>query len=376
MPWSNHNGGPWGQKGGSGNDGGGKTPWGSGGGGGGKEPPNFEDLLRQSQDKLKNIFGGGGGNGGSAAPSFGGKGAALVVLGAIALWLLTGFYIVAPNQMGVNLIFGRYSGSTGQGLSYNLPYPIGQVQKYDVTAQQSVEVGFSAAGRAPQRDLLRESLMLTGDENIVDVSFFVVWQVDPANIKNYAFTLADKEGTIKVVAESAMREVVGRSNLQAIIGSDQTRIVQLAQEIVQQTLDGYNAGILIKTLQFKAAVPPEQVQAAFRDVRAAQQDASRVQQEANRDASQIVPKAYGEAAGITQTAEGYKAQMLAEATGQAVYFRDVLKSYQTAPDIIRKRIYLETMERIFKDSDKTIIDQKQSGTGVIPFLPLAQTGAK
>lgn len=383
MPWSNQSGGPWGQKGGSGSggNGGGNNPWGSGGGGGdndggGHQPPNIEDLLRQSQDKLKNIFGGGHGGGGGRSGGFslGGKGALLIVLAAVALWLLTGIYTVRPNEMGLNLIFGRYTGSTGEGLNYNLPYPIGQVLKLDVTAQRRTEIGFRSgnpANRETQSDMLRESLMLTGDENIVDVSFFVIWQVDSANVDKYAFTLEDPAGTVKVLAESAMREVIGRSNIQAVItNTDQSALAQEVQEIVQQGLDGYGAGILVRGVQVNAAVPPAQVREAFMDVNAAQQDAVRAQNEAERDASQILPKARGEAAEIIQKAEGYKARMVAEGTGQAIYFRDLHEAYKTSPNIIRERIFLETMENVLKDANKVILDQNAQGSGVIPFLPL------
>jgi len=379
MPWSNQNGGPWGQKGGGsgGSGGNGGNPWGSGGqgGGGGGKPPNLDDLLRQGQDRLKNIFSGGGGGGGGGTTSFGGKGALALVLGAVIVWLLTGFYIVRPNEMGVNMIFGRYTGSTGDGLRYNLPYPIGQVLKFDVTAQRRIEIGFASTSRQAQGDPLRESLMLTGDENIVDVSFYVVWQIDSANVDKFAFVLENPANTIKVVAESAMREVIGRSNIQAVITTDQTIVAAQVQEIVQQTLESYGAGVLIRNVQMQAAVPPAQVRAAFLDVNAAQQDAVRAQNLAERDASQILPKARGAAAEMVQQAEAYRSQVTAEATGQAAYFSDVYAAYSASPEIIRERIFLETMERVFKGSNKTIIDQNQ-GPGVLPFLPLAQTGAK
>lgn len=377
MPWSNQNGGPWGQKGGSGGSGGdGDNPWGSGGkgGGGGNKPPNLDDILRQGQDRLKNIFSGGGGNGsGGGTPSFGGKGAIALILGAVIVWLLTGFYIVRPNEMGVNMRFGRYTGSTGDGLSYNFPYPIGQVLKFDVTAQRRIEIGLASVTRPG--DSLRESLMLTGDENIVDVSFYIDWRIDSGAVDKFAFTLENPANTIKVLAESAMREVIGRSNIQAIITTDQTLVAARVQEIVQQTLDSYQAGVMITAVQIQAAVPPAQVRAAFLDVNAAQQDAARAQNLAERDASQILPKARGSASEMVQQAEAYRSQVTAEASGQAAYFSDVYAAYSVAPEIIRERIFLETMERVFRGSNKTIIDQNQ-GPGVLPFLPLAQTGAK
>lgn len=388
MPWSNQSGGPWGQKGGSGsggNNGGGKNPWGSGGGSGGdgNQPPNFEDLLRQSQDKLKGIFGGGSGGGGgsrSGMPSFGGKGALLVVLLGVALWLLTGFYTIRPNEMGVNMIFGKYTGSTGDGLNYNLPYPIGHVLKFDVTTQQRAEIGFRSVdsnSRASDLELQRERLMLTGDENIVSVSFFVIWQIDPKAVEKYAFTLESPRETIKAVSESAMREVVGRSNIQDVLTTRREAIARSVLEIMQQTLKGYDTGILINNVQVQIAEPPEQVRPAFIDVNAAQQEASQRLYDATTYANRILPQARGEAAVTIQKAEGYKAQMIAEGTGQATYFKEVYASYKTSPAIIRERIFLETMENILKGSNKIIIDQNAQGsTGVIPFLPLTQPAAK
>src|SRR5215218_2056479 len=213
MPWSNQSGGggPWGQRGGSG---GGKSPWGSGGPQGNGTPPDLEDILRRSQDRLKDFIPGG---------SMGGRGLIILVLGVIAVWLLTGFYTVRPNEVGINMIFGRYTGTTGEGLRYNLPYPIGRVQKPDVTRQQRIEVGYRSSpnGQTRARDILEESLILTGDENIVDLDFDVVWQINPARAQDYIFNLQNPEGTIKSVAESAMREVIGRRQIQAVLTTEQ-----------------------------------------------------------------------------------------------------------------------------------------------------------
>ena len=210
MPWSNQSGGgPWGQGGGSGGGG----PWGSGpkgpvGGG----PPDLEEILRRSQDRLKTIMPGGA--------SFGGKGLAVVALMAFALWLMTGFYTVKPNEVGINMIFGRYTGSTGEGLRYNLPYPIGQVAKPDVRNRRTIPIGYRSGGQGRARDVLEESLMLTGDENIVDIDFDVQWSVNPARAQDFVFNLANPEGTIKAVAESAMREVIGRRQIQNILTTE------------------------------------------------------------------------------------------------------------------------------------------------------------
>ncbi|MCB5177167.1 FtsH protease activity modulator HflK [Microvirga lenta] len=364
MPWSNQSGGgggPWGQRGGSG--GGGKSPWGSGGPQGNGAPPDLEDILRRSQDRLKDFLPGGGG-------SMGSKGLAILVLGVIAVWLLTGFYTVRPNEVGINMIFGRYTGTTGEGLRYNLPYPIGRVIKPNVTEQQRIEVGYrSTSGQARPRDVIEESLMLTGDENIIDIDFDVVWQVNAARAQDFVFNLQNPQGTIKSVAESAMREVVGRRNIQAILTTEQASVAQEVRQIMQEALDAYGAGVLVNVVQLQAAQPPSEVRQAFFDVNAAQQDAVRVQNEAQTFASRVVPEARGEAARTVQQAEAYREQSVADASGQAARFRQVYEEYRKAPDVIRERMFIETMERVLGGVDKIIIDPN-SGQGVVPYLPL------
>jgi membrane protease subunit HflK len=360
MPWSNQSGGggPWGQRG---SGGGGKSPWGSGGPQGNGNPPDLEDILRRSQDRLKNFIPGGG--------SMGGKGIIVLILGVIAVWLLTGFYTVRPNEVGINMMFGRYTGTTGEGLRYNLPYPIGRVMKPNVTEQQRIEVGYrSSGGQARSRDMLEESLMLTGDENIVDIDSDAVWQVNAARAQDFVFNLQNPQGTIKSVAESAMREVVGRRNIQAILTTEQASVAQEVRQIMQQTLDAYGAGVLINVVQLQAVQPPTEVRQAFFDVNAAQQDAVRVQNEAETFASRVVPESRGEAARTVQQAEAYREQSVADATGQAARFRQVYEAYRLAPDVSRERIFLETMERVLGGVDKIIIEQ--NGQGVIPYLPL------
>jgi membrane protease subunit HflK len=321
----------------------------------------LEDILRRSQDRLRDFIPGGG--------SMGGKGLIAIILGAIAIWLLTGFYTVRPNEVGINMIFGKYTGSTGEGLRYNLPYPIGQVQKPDVTAQQRVEVGYrSIPGQNRARDEQQESLMLTGDENIIDIDFDSVWQVNPARAQDFVFNLQNPQGTIKAVAESAMREVVGRRNIQAILTVEQSSVAQEVRQIMQQALDAYGAGVLVNVVQLQAAQPPAEVRQAFFDVNAAQQDAVRVQNEAETFASRIVPEARGEASRAIQQAEAYREQSTADASGQAARFRQVYDEYRKAPEVIRERIFLETMERVLGAVDKVIVDQ--SGQAVVPYLSL------
>lgn len=360
MPWSNQSGGggPWGQRGGSG---GGKSPWGSGGPQGNGAPPDLEDILRRSQDRLKDFIPGG---------SMGGKGLIVLILVVAAVWLLTGFYTVRPNEVGINMIFGKYTHTSGEGLRYNLPYPIGRVLKPNVTEQQRIEVGYrSSGGQARARDILEESLMLTGDENIIDIDFDAVWQVNPARAEDFVFNLQNPQGTIKSVAESAMREVVGRRNIQAILTTEQASVAQEVRQIMQQALDAYGAGVLINVVQLQAAQPPADVRQAFFDVNAAQQDAVRVQNEAETFASRVVPEARGEAARTVQQAEAYREQSVADASGQAARFRQVYEEYRKAPEVIRERIFIETMERVLGGVDKIIIDQNGQ-QGVVPYLPL------
>ena len=363
MPWSNQSGGggPGGQRGGSGG------PWGSGPQGGGSGgPPDLEDILRRSQDRIRNFIPGGG--------SMGGKGLAALALIAAGIWLATGIYTVRPNEVGLNLIFGRYVGQSAPGLNYNFPYPIGSVVKPDVTAVNRTEVGYRPGGaQARARDVTEESLMLTGDGNIVDIDFDALWRVDPSRAQNYVFNLQNPQGTIKAVAESAMREVVGRRDIQAILTTEQASVANEVQDIMQQTLNAYGAGTLITGVQLQSAAPPPQVREAFFDVNAAQQDAIRVQNEAGAYASRIVPEAHGQATRAIQQAEGYREQATAEATGQASRFNQVYEEYRKAPDVTRERMYLETMERVFNGTDKVVIDQKNgSSQGVVPYLPLGE----
>jgi modulator of FtsH protease HflK len=371
MPWSNQSGGGGGGSGGGGpwgrGNGGGGGPWGGGPSGGGT-PPDLEAILRRSQDRLRGLMPGG---------SMGGRGLAAIVLVAVLLWLATGFYIVAPQQVGINTIFGRYTGQTREGLRYNLPYPIGSVFRPNVGQVNSIQVGYRS-GFGPQgraRDVPEESLMLTGDENIVDIDFDVQWRINPAKAEDYIFNLQNPEGTIKAIGESAMREVIGRRSIQPILTTEQSSIAQEVRDIMQHTLDAYGAGILINVVQLQNVAPPAEVRQAFVDVNAAQQDAARAQNEAETYASREVPNARGRASQIVQAAEAYREQATAEATGQAARFSQVYNAYKTAPDVIRERIYLETMERVLGSVNKVIIDQNGAGAGsaaagVLPVLPL------
>jgi len=372
MPWSNQSGGgnngggPWGQRGGSGGGG----PWGGGSGGGsggsgGGSPPDLEEILRRSQDRLKNLMPGG---------SLGGRGLIFGVLILIVIWLLTGWYIVRPNEVGLNLRFGKFIGKTGEGLNYNWPYPIGGVIKPQVTNIITTEVGFrtvESVRASRQSDVGEESLMLTGDENIVDIDVIVQWQVDPAQPEDYVFNIQDPPGTVKAVAESAMREVIGRRNIQPVLTTDRAAIETEVRQLMQETLNGYNAGVQIRLVQLQKVDPPQQVIDAFRDVQAARADQERLRNEAQTYANRVVPESRGRAAQLVQGAEAYKDQTVAEALGQASRFNAVYEQYKNAPAVTRERLFLETMERVMGGTDKIILDQNSNGgQGVVPYLPL------
>jgi modulator of FtsH protease HflK len=362
MPWSdqggprNQNNDPWGQKGG---------PWGSGPNSG-ATPPDLEELLRRSQEGLRQILPSG----------FGGRGAAILVLLTVLAWLLSGFYTVGPNEIGLNLIFGKYQGKTQAGLNYNLPNPVGSVIKLAVTDRNAIEIGFrdeAASGRrrnAPQApDAPEESLMLTGDENIADVKFRVIWQIDPVHPEDFAFNIFEPAITVKAVAESAMREIVGQAQIQKILTADRKLIEPACQLLMQKILDSYHSGVQVVQVLLLSVDPPAQVITAFRDVTAAQQDLQRLGNEADAYANRVVPEARGAAARILQEAEAYREQTVAEAQGQASRFTQIYEQYKRAPALTRERLYLETMERVLGGADKVILDEQQGG-GVSPFVPL------
>jgi membrane protease subunit HflK len=373
MSWKNQSGGPWG-------GGGPRGPWGSGPQSSGPNPPDLEDLIRRGQDRLRTIMPGGFGST---------KGIIAVVALVAVAWLLSGFYRVQPDEQGVVLRFGKFVATSNPGLNYHLPYPIETVLTPKVTRNNQIDIG-TRSGDDPRRgtamrDVPQESLMLTGDENIVDVDFAVFWVVKPAapgstediGAANYLFNVQNPEGTIKAVAESAMREVVGRTNIQPILTGARQTIEQDVQELMQRTLDSYKSGILITQVQMQKVDPPSQVIDAFRDVQAARADAERLQNEAQAYANRVVPEARGEASRVTQGAQGYKERAIIEAQGQAARFLSVLGEYEKAPDIVRQRIYLETMERVFGGMDKVIIDPSTDrGSGVVPYLPLGALGGR
>ncbi|HYA07577.1 MAG TPA: FtsH protease activity modulator HflK [Xanthobacteraceae bacterium] len=353
MPWSNQSGGPWGS--------GPRGPWGSGPQSQGPKPPDLEEFLRRSQDRLRGLLPG----------NLGGRGIALIVLVVVALWGFSGFFRVEPDEIGVVLRFGKFVREVQPGLNYHLPYPIETAETPPALRVNRINIGFDMRGGTTMRDVPEESLMLTGDENIVDVDFSVFWKVKPNDIGGYLFNIQNPESTVKAVGESAMRAVIGRSNIQAILTGARQTIETAVQELMQKTLDDYGAGVVVPQVQLQKVDPPTQVIDAFRDVQAARSDLERAQNEAQTYANRVVPEARGRAAKVLQDAEAYRAQTVADAKGQASRFTQVYDQYKNAPDVTRQRMYLETMEHIFAGTDKTIIDTgPQGGPGVVPYLPL------
>ncbi len=407
MPWNNEGGGgPWQPK----NQGPkGQGPWGQGPGGGGDnnggggkrpggQPPDLEELLRRSKDKFKNVLP--PGVGGTGLGGIGGKGIAALVMLAILGWLATGLYIVRTNEVALKTVFGRFIGKTGEGWDYNWPYPIGGVYKVPVLDRKNIEIG--RAPSDPRRaGATSDTLMLTADENIVDIGFNLQWRISARRPEDYVFNLQNPEGTIKAVAESAMREVVGRRNLQNVLPSQvsaatvvpsatpgagpivlvppaavaasasaQSEIQDEVLKTMQTVLDSYKAGVDILLVNVTRIAPPQEVLASFREVQAAVQDQARMRNEAETHASRVVPEARGKAESIIQESQAYRERTVAEAQGAASRFRAVYEEYRKAPDVTRERIFLETMERVFGGMDKIIIDNNSTGQGAIPYLPL------
>ncbi len=351
-----------------------QSPWGTPPGGGGSgnggfrkgpTPPNIDEVISKLQSIINRFLGGGKG------------GAKPIIIGLIILvivWTLSGLYRVLPDEQGVVLRFGKFVKTTQPGLNYHLPFPIEnvltpkvtKVNRMDIGFRSERDSGFSSGGVA---DVPEESLMLTGDENIVNIDFSVFWVIKDAG--NFLFKIQDPEGTVKAAAETAMREVIARSDIQPILTEGRSIIEADTQEIIQEILDEYTSGIQITQVQTQKADPPDQVIDAFRDVQAARADMERSKNEAEAYANDVIPRARGEAAKILQAAEAYKKEVVAKAEGEASRFLSIYNEYAKAKKVTQERMYLETMEEVLADINKIIID-KNSGEGVVPYLPLQE----
>jgi membrane protease subunit HflK len=361
MAWKNQGGGPWGP--------GPKGPWGSGPQSSGPTPPDLEELIRRGQDKMRTLIPGGG---------FNGLTIVLIGLGLLGVLMYMSLFRVQPDELGAVMRFGKHVRTVQPGLNTKWPYPIETVSLPKALRVNTMSIGASAVAdgstvrRGGARSRPEESLMLTGDENIVDIDFTVLWRIKPDGIGDFLFNIQNPEGTVKAVAESAMREVVGRSNIQPILTGARSDIESAVLDLMQKTLDDYKAGILITQVQLQKVDPPTQVIDAFRDVQAARADLERAQNEAQTYANRILPEARGRQAQITQAAEAYREQTVAEAKGQTSRFLKIYDEYKKAPEVTRQRMYLETMERIYSGADKIILDGGSSAQGVVPYLPLGE----
>ena len=360
MPWNNqgggnNGGGPWGQGGGGGG------PWGQGGGG--QPPQDIDALIRQGRDAWRRMMPGGGASSGRTVT--------LLFLVFSLIWAATGFYRVNPQQQGVVLRFGEWVRTSSPGLHYHLPFPIETVLKPEVTRDNRIEVGFRdvSGNSASRRDIADESQMITGDENIVDIDFVVFWRI--ADAGQYLFNLAEPDDTIKVTAEAVMREIIGRTPIQNVLTEGRQVIQVEARQQLQDLLNEYGAGVRVRDVQLLTVDPPSDVIDAFNDVQRARQDRDRLKNEAEAFSNDIVPRARGEAAKLVAEAEAYQAEVVNRATGDASRFDQIFQAYLKDKDVTKERIYIETVEEIFSNVDKIIIDS-DAGNGVVPYLPLKE----
>ncbi|MCB2129501.1 MAG: FtsH protease activity modulator HflK [Rhodobacteraceae bacterium] len=370
-------GGPWGGGGSGGDDD--DRPGGRGGRrpGQGGSVPEIDEIMKKGAEQLKVLMGGRGG--GPRGPSNGGGGGGglpgplmtrgtlgLGALAAAAVWMFASFYTVKPEEQSVELFLGKFSQIGQPGLNF-APWPFVTANVIAVTPERIENIGVGGSNSD-------SGLMLTGDENIVDIDFQVVWNInDP---QEYLFNLRDPELTINAVAESAMREIIAQSQLAPILNRDRGIIAERLKDLIQSTLNSYDSGLNIVRVNFDRADPPREVIDAFKNVQSAEQQRDRLQKEADAYANTVLAGARGQAAQLLEEAEGYRAQVVNQAEGEASRFSAVLGEYAKAPDVTRKRLYLETMEEVMGRVDKVIIDESQGGQGVVPYLPLNELGKK
>ena len=354
----------------------GESPWGTPPGGGngsgrGPTPPDIDAIIRDIQNKINKFLPGGS--------KSGGKPIGLILIILLFVWLASGLYRVGPDEQGVVLRFGKFVKTTQPGLHYHIPIPVETVQTPKVTKVNRIDIGFRSerdsgfSQGGGVADVPQESLMLTGDENIVNIDFSVFWLIKDAG--KFLFEIQDPEGTVKAAAETAMREVIAKSKIQPVLTEGRAKIEIETQEIIQSILDEYNSGIQITQVQTQKADPPDQVIDAFRDVQAARADMERSKNEAEAYANDVIPRARGEAAKILQGAEAYKQRVVAASEGEASRFVSIYNEYSKAKQVTKDRMYLETMEKVLADIEKVIID-KNSGSGVVPYLPLPELNKK
>ncbi|WP_201039560.1 FtsH protease activity modulator HflK [Sulfitobacter geojensis] len=394
-----NNGGPWGGGGNSGGGGRGDEPENrgikNGGGGGGRGPgdnkpqiPEIDELVKKGQEQLRVLMGGGGGRERSNGSGGGGNGSGPVltrgtvglgIVAAVVAWSFASFYTVRPEQQSIELFLGKFSAVGTEGLNF-APWPVVTAEVFDVTTNRTEELGVRRGGGG------NDGLMLTTDENIVDIDFQVVWNIK--NPKDFKFSLRDPESSVRAISESAMREVIAQSELAPILSRDRGAVADQVKVLIQSTLDNRQTGINVLRVNLNKVDPPSQnviitnadgtssqgsVVDAFRDVQAAEQERDRVERQADAYANRKTAEARGESAQLLEAAEGYRARVVNDAVGEASRFEAVLTEYAAAPDVTRKRLYIETMEKVLGDVDKIILENNTGGSGgqgVVPYLPL------
>jgi len=339
--------------------------WGNKNSGG---PPDLEEVMRNLNNKIQSLFGKSGGGSpnktGGGLPGGYGSGLGLVVVIVALIWVASGFYIVDASQRGVVLRFGKQVEVTDAGPRWHIPYPIETVEVVSLSQVRTVEVGYR---ENVKNKMLKESLMLTDDENMIDIQFAVQYFLkDPGE---YLFNNRAPDENVRQAAETAIREVVGRSKMDFVLYEGREQVAASTTKLMQDILDRYKSGILVSKLTMQNAQPPEQVQAAFDDAVKAGQDRERQKNEGQSYANDVVPKAKGAAARLMQEADGYKQSVIANAEGDASRFKQILVEYERAPQVTRERMYIDMMQQILSNSSKVLIDQK-SGNGSLLYLPL------
>jgi len=363
MPWSqnqNNDNNPWGKK-----------PSGGGNGGSNQTPPDLDEVIKRLQERFGGLLGGSGSGSGGGNLS---KGAFIgIFVVAFLLWGASGIYTVAADEEAVVLQFGKHVDTKSPGLRWHLPYPIETIEKLPVTRVQRLAIGIRDLGDGRRRQRAQESLMLTQDENIIDISFMVQYRI--IDVRNYMFNIDAPEKTVRDAAESAIREIIGRTMIDDVLTTKKAEVEIETQTLIQSILDGYEAGISVTSVNLQDVKPPVAVAHEFKDVQAAKEDKERAKNEAQTYANDIIPKARGEAKKMVLDAEAYEKEAVDRAQGEADRFNSILAAYKLAPEVTRKRMYLETMEKVMARSDKVIIDSKVAGS-VLPYLPLDRASSK
>jgi len=356
----------WNEPGGSNDD---KDPWGTRGGNQG--PPDLDEVVRKLQNKITSLFGGGKSGGGAGSSGGGGggiMGIGMIVVIALVVWGLSGLYIVDEGNRGVILRFGKYADTTMSGLHWHLPYPIEQVEIVNVEEIRNIEVGYRSvlSGQGGGRSVPRESLMLTQDENIIDIKFAIQYRIKEA--RDYLFNVSNPDETLHQATESAVREIIGKSKMDFVLTEGRSEIVNRAKDLIQDIIDRYKSGLQVTSVNMQDAQPPEQVQAAFSDAVKAREDEVRLKNEAEAYANDVLPKARGRAARMMEEANAYKEQVIAQAEGEASRFSQVLAEYKKAPQVTRQRLYLDAIEGVMNNSTKVLVDVE--GGNNLLYLPL------